>query len=166
MQKQSKTRNLFTISHLRPVFSCLQDSRVPSHITVSWEGKHRHSKHPPLPPSSPSFMFWAWCHRVWNAPWVSCGPLLMPCAPPAHSLVGWCEEQEGPWLHKYFSAIVKHHRFHHESKILLHHSFYEENYPSQNQHRYAELMAPTSIRIAWFYLYITFQSVTLAKFAS
>ena len=41
---------------------------------------------------------------VWDIPLVSWGqpsqlcPLPAPCAPPASSLVGWCEEQKRPWL--------------------------------------------------------------------
>jgi len=40
----------------RQVFSQLQESRAPSHITVTWEDKCHHSKCPPLASVSPSFI--------------------------------------------------------------------------------------------------------------
>lgn len=71
----------------RQVFSPPQDSRAPIHIMVSWEDKCRHSKCPFLPPSSPAFIHWAWCHVGWNIPVITwtelpqlC-PLPNPCNP-------------------------------------------------------------------------------------
>jgi len=43
----------------RQVFSHLQESRAPSHVAITWEGKHHHSEcvcFAFLPSSSPSFL--------------------------------------------------------------------------------------------------------------
>lgn len=66
----------------RQVFSHLQQSRVPSHMTVTWENKCHHSKHPPLPPPSPYFIDWAWCQMVWNVPFDQLGSPLLAVSPP------------------------------------------------------------------------------------
>lgn len=82
----------------KQMFSPLQESRVLSTIMVTWEDKHHHSEYSPLPSSSLSFIHWAWHHLRWNFPWVLWDqlswwcPLLTSCAPPAPSLVCWCEE--------------------------------------------------------------------------
>lgn len=52
------------------MFSCFQECRAPSHLTVTWEGKHDYSKYPLLPPSFPHFI-WACCHMIWNIHLVS-----------------------------------------------------------------------------------------------
>ena len=48
----------------RSVFSHLQDSRAPPHVTVPWKHKNHHSKCPSLPPSSQAFGsasgVWCW----------------------------------------------------------------------------------------------------------
>lgn len=49
----------------RLVFSYIQETRTSSHITVTWECKNHHSKHP-LPASLPSFYCWAKCHLFWE----------------------------------------------------------------------------------------------------
>lgn len=85
---------------VRQMFSHLQVSRTPSHITVTWEDKCHNSEHPTS--SFPGFQCWA--HNVvWDIPLVSqcqlswlC-PLPSFCAPSAYLLVGWCQEQERPW---------------------------------------------------------------------
>ena len=35
------------IHHFPWVFSHLQESSAPSHLSITWEDKHHHSKHPP-----------------------------------------------------------------------------------------------------------------------
>lgn len=52
----------------------------------------------PVPKLSPSLMCSAWCHMVWNVPWVSWDrlswlcPLTTSSASPVHSLAGSCEK--------------------------------------------------------------------------
>lgn len=65
----------------RWMFSCLQECRAPSHVTVAWKGKHYHSQC--LPPFSSSFIGWAWCHVAWNISLVSQGQLAWLCCRPA-----------------------------------------------------------------------------------
>lgn len=87
-------------------FSLSQESTAPSHAMLTWECKHRHYEHLPLPPSFPCCIYQARCHLVWDITWVSWGhlgsavpavsPLPSICAPPAYSLVGWDEAQERP----------------------------------------------------------------------
>ena len=64
----------------RQVFSHLQESRAPAHVTVTWEDKCCHSKNPPLPPSSPSFL---WSGLSLGSVGVSC-PSCVPSQPLDH----------------------------------------------------------------------------------
>jgi len=87
----------------KKVFSHFQESKVPSHVTVTREDKRHHSKCPSLPSSSPSLHCWPWCHTLWDIPLVSCCQLSQLCplptsyAPPAYLLAGQCEKQRKLW---------------------------------------------------------------------
>lgn len=110
--KQSKMRNSFTLPIGRQVFSHFQESRAPSRITVTWEGKHHHSKHPLLPSSSPGFICWAWHHTIWNILLLRWGQLCQLCPFPtfvhSQSTHWWDgEEKKRPWLYKHCSANIK-----------------------------------------------------------
>lgn len=90
---------------VRQVFSHSQESRTPPHIMVPWEDKHCLYKHSPVFSFTQLFILnTSTHHKVWNVPLVTWGqlsqlfPLPTPCAPPARSLVGWCERLERPWL--------------------------------------------------------------------
>ena len=63
----------------RQVFSHPQKSRAPSHVMVTWEGKHHRSKRPPLPYSSPSF------HAEHDVIWYGTSLWLVGSAVPAVS---------------------------------------------------------------------------------
>lgn len=52
------------------MFSHLQECKTPSPIMVTQEDKH-HSKCTPFSSFLPHFIYWAWCHVVWNIPFVS-----------------------------------------------------------------------------------------------
>lgn len=41
-----------------------------TYLMVTRENKHRHSKRPPLHPSSPHYIHWAWCSIAWDIPLV------------------------------------------------------------------------------------------------
>ena len=88
------------------VFSHLQESRAPSHITVIGKTKAVTPNVPYFPSSFPH-------HMVRNIPFVSWGQLSQLCplptssAPLCYSLVGSCEKQKKPWLCKRCSAITK-----------------------------------------------------------
>lgn len=95
------------------MFSHLQESRPPSHVTVSWNDKRHHSWHPPLPSSS-SFMCWPWCHMEWDIPRVTWGQLSCPCPlsqllvhpQPTRWWVGW-DAEKALMLCKHCSATVR-----------------------------------------------------------
>lgn len=74
------------------VFSHLQECRVSSHVTITWEDKRYHSHCVPLPPFSSRFIGWAWCHVAWNIPLISQGQLSWLCWPPAS-----CDSKSPPW---------------------------------------------------------------------
>lgn len=57
------------------VFSHLWETRVPSHIMVTWEDKHQDFKCSPVPLFSTHFICWAWCYMVWTIPSVIWGQL-------------------------------------------------------------------------------------------
>ena len=106
---KQRIHSLLPIS--RQVFRHLQQSRAPAHGTVTWEDRHQHSENPFLPPA---LHCWAWRHVAWDIPLVNWGQLSQPCplptswAPPACSLVGWCERQRMCWtLYKHCSAVTK-----------------------------------------------------------
>lgn len=79
----------------RLVFSHHQESRAPSHITVTCEGEHHHSKRPTLPPAHPALHPEHDAHVVeypWarNPGYVSSQLIVHPL------LVGGDEEQKSP----------------------------------------------------------------------
>lgn len=72
------------------------------HITVYWEDKYHHTKHPPSPFLSPVLFSWAWYLMELNIPLVNLGqlswvyPLQLSCTLPSSSLAGQ-EKQKSPW---------------------------------------------------------------------
>lgn len=63
----------------KQVFSHLQDSTAPSHVTVTWNEKTHHSKCPSLPPSFLNFVYGAWIHLVWSIPLVCWAHMSRVC---------------------------------------------------------------------------------------
>lgn len=64
----------------RQVFSHFQGSRA----MEEWLGK-TNANIPKIPhshPSLPRFIYWAWCHTIWNVTLVSCGHLSCSCLLP------------------------------------------------------------------------------------
>lgn len=88
----------------RQVFSYLQDSQAPSHISVTWEEKTTSFW------TSPNSFFFFQLYMtaehditwsgipLWSAV-VSCPHCLLPasCARPNYSLVEWSEKKQRPW---------------------------------------------------------------------
>lgn len=113
MNKQSKTRDSFPIPTSMEGFSLPHKTRSLSRVTVFWKDKHHHSELLPLLPTSyPDSVCFAWCHMVWNIPWVSQGRLSQLCpfpttfAPTVPLLEGWGEEQQRPWHCSHQHACV------------------------------------------------------------
>jgi len=97
MHASKAKQEIFSLNPIsRQVLSHLQETRVPSWLTVTWEHKCHHIKCPGLPSSCPCFICWAWCHMVRDIPLVRWGqlthlcPLPTFCAPWAYSLSGQC----------------------------------------------------------------------------
>ena len=98
----------------RPMLSHLQESRAPPRVTVTWEDRHHHSRRPPLPSSSPSFICCehdAVRHGVslWSVG-VGC-PGCVPSQPPVHPQParwwGGVRDRKGLDLGELCSAITK-----------------------------------------------------------
>jgi len=132
------------------VFSHLQESRAPSRVTVTWEDKCHHSDRPP-----PSFFFSPLCmlsmtsygmespFGQWGSAVLAVSPPIFFCTPSllAGGVLGRADKTLT--LCKDCSAVTKtslcyQHCFQHKSKTLPPTSYYEENYPSQNQHKGVE----------------------------
>lgn len=86
----------------RQEFSCSQESKAPSCLTIIWEDKHHHSKHPPLPLSSPTHILSLMSYSMGCSQGqlgLAVLPVSLPSflALPASLLVGWDERQKRPW---------------------------------------------------------------------
>jgi len=97
----------------RQVFSHLQKSHAPSHLTVTWGDKGHHSEHPLIPPS-PSFILLSTTSYGMDYPVVQVRSAVSAVFPPnflcTSSLltggVGW-EAEKALILYKHCSAVTK-----------------------------------------------------------